>query len=358
MALSEFELSLDLIGFLREQLSKLSKIWWFVAFQSSYVSNISMKQSRNSNKKLDNIDERIIQALSRSPDLSNKSMARQLGVSEATIANRIQSMEAGKIMCVVPQRNMLSDGYTLICLAFVEVRGTKMTDIAAKLAAIEEVITVSMIFDRSDFFVTFRVKDTDHLNKLITQDFASLPEVKCIRTDTCLQIEKLISGLGDLSAGLSPFARPNNISKKDDKIISLLLQDGRMSNREIARRLDVSEGNVRMRTKKMREADLFRIGVVRDIDSVGKQASAIARILTVPSGVGRLTKQLKELEMVSFLSTMSGEYNVVAVLHGISQQEISLFCQENIRSRPKVLELDLIPIISNTNHRFDLTYFD
>ena len=68
----------------------------------------------------------------------------------------------------------------------------------------------------------------------------------------------------------------------DDGIMAILREDGRLSNREVARRLDVSEGTVRQRLKKLQDAGAIRIGVVTDANRVGLAVSAWVRVAVSP----------------------------------------------------------------------------
>ena len=58
----------------------------------------------------------------------------------------------------------------------------------------------------------------------------------------------------------------------DAAILDLLRQNGRMSNREIGRALDISEGTVRQRLKKLEDRKAMRLGVVIDIEAAGMAA--------------------------------------------------------------------------------------
>ncbi len=76
--------------------------------------------------------------------------------------------------------------------------------------------------------------------------------------------------------------------------MAILREDGRLSNREVARRLDVSEGTVRQRLKKLQDAGAIRIGVVTDANRVGFAVSAWVRVSVAPEHVDHALQTFTE----------------------------------------------------------------
>jgi DNA-binding Lrp family transcriptional regulator len=75
------------------------------------------------------------------------------------------------------------------------------------------------------------------------------------------------------------------IDATDTAILELLRQNGRMSNREVGRALDISEGTVRQRLRKMVEGGAMRLGVVTDIHTAGQAVGVTVRIKALPARI-------------------------------------------------------------------------
>ena len=72
------------------------------------------------------------------------------------------------------------------------------------------------------------------------------------------------------------------MDKLDYKIVSMLKQDGRLSNANVARVLKVSEGTVRRRLKRMTNENIIRIFAVPNPESIGLHSEALIGIQVDP----------------------------------------------------------------------------
>ena len=100
----------------------------------------------------------------------------------------------------------------------------------------------------------------------------------------------------------------------DERIIRLLRDDGRLSNREVARRLDISEGTVRQRLKKLEDAGAIRIGAVVDPLKLGISAFANVMIMVEPSRLQSALDAFSALPEVSYVASTTGQFNVLVLI--------------------------------------------
>jgi Lrp/AsnC family transcriptional regulator for asnA, asnC and gidA len=302
----------------------------------------------------DAVDLDIIARLREHPQMTNKAIAARAGIAESTVANRIRAMADDHVMRVVAQRDIFAGGYTLMCFTYVDTARRAVASIARDIAAIDEVTSVSQGIGSPELFVNVRAVDRSHLEHLIRNAIGGVRGVARLRTELALEIVKFISGFGDLSGGLDVNDRLDASAGTDDRIIALLGRDGRMSNREIARRIDVSEGNVRLRLRRMADAKVMRLGVVCDAASLGMGAVAMARIATTPSRTDAVLAELGGIESVAFLASTTGEYNVTAALQTGGLDELAALCDDRIMSVRGVIDLRVHPLVSTRKHRYDL----
>ncbi|MEQ9590778.1 MAG: Lrp/AsnC family transcriptional regulator [Parvibaculaceae bacterium] len=301
---------------------------------------------------LDDTDQKIITALQEDPQITNKAIAGLVGISEPTVAQRIQSLNDRKVMRIVAQRDLYSAGYNCMCFAWIAISGAPET-VADKISDLEETISVSRCAGSPQLLVNMRAADRYQLDRLVNEKLANIEGVERIKTSICLRILKFESGYGDLTAELPEYAY-SDLDGRDRDIIRLLLSDGRMSNREIARRLEISEGNVRQRTRKLYENNSLRLGVVCDPHGLGKSAISIIRIAIKPAAAQSVISVLSKADEVAFLGSMSGDYNFWALVQMESQLEITNFVDRTIQQVPGVIETDVRQLVEGYMHRYDL----
>lgn len=100
----------------------------------------------------------------------------------------------------------------------------------------------------------------------------------------------------------------------DRQIIDRLAQDARISNRAIARELDVTEGTIRTRLKRLLDEKIIRITAVANVDRLTKPLVALLWIDVEQSAdVREVAAALALLPQISYVATMLGRCDVMAV---------------------------------------------
>ena len=136
----------------------------------------------------------------------------------------------------------------------------------------------------------------------------------------------------------------------DDGIMAILREDGRLSNREVARRLDVSEGTVRQRLKKLQDAGAIRIGVVTDANRVGLAVSAWVRVAVSPEHTDSALRTFTGLDEALYVAAVAGRYNIMIVLGATNQLELMRAINTKIESSRGVTEVDVRIIAQTIKH--------
>lgn len=301
---------------------------------------------------IDDIDRSIIDHLRADSQVTNKSIASEIGVSESTVAHRIRSMSDNNVMRVVAQQDFYAGPYTMLCLVQIEVSGD-ISNVANALREIDSVTSVSRMMGPTQLLVNVRVRDRVHLSGVLMNDFGIIPGINRLKTSLCLQIHKLESDFGDLSI---PLPHLNKVEDEDRNlmILRLLTEDGRLSNREIARQLDISEGSVRQRLKKMVDAKEVRLGVVCNGAAMDRSVISIIRVATKPTDRNALIEQLSEHDEVPFVATTAGEYDVWFLMQSSTAREVANLTDELLVNSNGVKEFDVLPLVENYLHRYDL----
>ncbi len=115
----------------------------------------------------------------------------------------------------------------------------------------------------------------------------------------------------------------------DDKIITILKEDGRVSYTEIGKKTGLSEGAVRRRVKTLLESGAIKKFTIQV--EVEKGAKAIALLSIKPSiPTSEISGTLIKIKGVESTYEVTGEYDVAAILSASNIMEVNR-CIEDIR---------------------------
>jgi Lrp/AsnC family transcriptional regulator for asnA, asnC and gidA len=131
----------------------------------------------------------------------------------------------------------------------------------------------------------------------------------------------------------------------DEKIISILEQDARVSNREIARMLDVSEGLVRKRLRRLIETQELKLGTQVSATAMGLTCSAFLRLSVAPESVTAVAQQLAALDEIPFVGLAIGRFDVFAVTLTADRDALFRLLRERIDPLPGVSFVDVREIM-------------
>jgi Lrp/AsnC family transcriptional regulator for asnA, asnC and gidA len=144
------------------------------------------------------------------------------------------------------------------------------------------------------------------------------------------------------------------LDSTDTAILDALRDNARISNREVARALGLSEGLVRQRLKKMEDGKAMRLGLVADVASMGYPSGAVVRLRTAPSQARQIASQIAQLACCAFSGITLGRFDVLAYLIGPTRQEVSTIIERDIASLDGVLEINVCEPVGSAKQRFDL----
>lgn len=140
----------------------------------------------------------------------------------------------------------------------------------------------------------------------------------------------------------------------DERIIRLLTTDARISNREVARILEVSEGTVRNRLKRLESTGAARIAAIVHPAAVGLALSAFVRISTTPAAARAVAQAAAALEHVSFVALTTGRFNVVTLVVAKDRAELAEIVHNHMRKWQGVGAIETLEMIRATKHRLDV----
>ncbi|GHF45829.1 DNA-binding Lrp family transcriptional regulator [Amycolatopsis bartoniae] len=135
---------------------------------------------------MDALDAKLLLLLTDAPRLGVLECARRLGVARGTVQARLDRLtEQGVLGGFPPEVDMAAIGYGLTAFAVIEIAQGSRTEVAAGLAAIDQVCEAHATTGQGDLFVRMVARDHEDLQQVIDR-VVSLPGVR--RTNTSLAL--------------------------------------------------------------------------------------------------------------------------------------------------------------------------
>jgi len=139
-------------------------------------------------KPLDDVDRRIIDQLQEEGRRPFTQIARDLGVSEAGVRQRVASLTERGVIQIVAATSPIALG---MIQAFISVRlsGAGLEQASERIAAIPEVDYVAVCTGPTDLLVGAVCRDNQHLLEVVTIGIRQVPGV--VETDTAVVLSEL-----------------------------------------------------------------------------------------------------------------------------------------------------------------------
>jgi DNA-binding Lrp family transcriptional regulator len=141
----------------------------------------------------------------------------------------------------------------------------------------------------------------------------------------------------------------------DIKILALLGDDGRMSTRQIGRRLHIAETTVRNRVKRLQEIGALNYVTLIHSRVSRKLAGAYVGIHAEPSKVRAIAVKIANLEECSFSGMALGKYNIFAYFLTADRQSLYRLMRESVETIPGVLSISVREILAVAKHPYQIT---
>jgi Lrp/AsnC family transcriptional regulator, regulator for asnA, asnC and gidA len=132
----------------------------------------------------------------------------------------------------------------------------------------------------------------------------------------------------------------SNLDELDHKLIHMLAEDARVSNRRIAAELGVTEGTVRGRIKRLQQDRLIAFTAITGLEMAQKSRLAFIGIQVETSRVRAVAELISEMPDVNAVIISLGEFNVVAICLFEELEEIVDVASDRILSIPGVYQIE------------------
>jgi len=306
----------------------------------------------------DEQDLAIIGRLRANPACSNRELAQLLDVSESTVANRLSRMESFNAVRLVLQRDVRKLGISFIASFEISTSRRASTLVAADLAKVDRISNLGVVSGPRSIIGLAHARSLSELDTLIRGQIGAIKGVGVVEGNLVLEMIRFRPEWGVLDVGLSADQLFSGCWSENDpidrSIIEILIHDGRISNREVGRRLGVSEGLVRQRLRKLSDSGRTQMAVITNPIYFGGFEQAHIGVNGPVHHLETLTSRLRKLESVAFAARTLGRWGIVTLVVAESRQELHELIRQDLRLGQDGLSYDVLEIVHVVKNRYDL----
>ena len=126
------------------------------------------------------------------------------------------------------------------------------------------------------------------------------------------------------------------LDKKDREIISFLQYDGRIPYTKIAEELDITEGSVRRRVKRLVDAGQLQIVGIVEPKEMGWNEAGMIGINVQTNLISDIADEIAQLPEVAYLFQAAGEFDLFAEVYCKDREHFVNFLNEKLQKIPGV----------------------
>jgi Lrp/AsnC family transcriptional regulator for asnA, asnC and gidA len=130
------------------------------------------------------------------------------------------------------------------------------------------------------------------------------------------------------------------LDELDHKIIEQLARDARVSNRQIAAELDVTEGTIRGRIKRLEEENCIRFTAVTNVSFAGAPKVVLIGVHAEHSELRALSKKIAAMPEIRCVIITLGRYDLLAIGLFAELEEVVAVANNRILALPGVRHVE------------------
>lgn len=304
----------------------------------------------------DDLDRRLLALLVKDVRATNRQLARETGVSEWAVADRLQRLRDERLLATTLVVDWQLAGFHACAFALIRLQGDHAASVVKALRGHAKVQSISRVLGTADLIVNMLAEDL-HALRAFADELGDIPGVATLDFLPIVEYHRYVFDRMPLplpkwepralkSASLS-------LDDTDYRLLESLIADAHQSNREIARRLGVSENLIRTRLRRYENSALVRVIAMFDPFALGEAVSAYFALRVPGKARQRVVRDLAGRTEIAALATCIGEYDVAGVVLGDSLGAVTRFLDQ-LRGRSGVERLSHFPIASSPVHRYHL----
>jgi len=305
---------------------------------------------------LDEADHRIIELLTEDGRASNRLLAAEVDLTEATVATRLRRLVDQRVLGVTAIFDWEAAGYRWDLWLAVVIEGRPPREVAKEVAALPQVHSVSLVLGAFDLIVHVVAPDKPDVVAFLTETISAVPGVRDVTADVTLAWVKYTMNWAALPAPPVRLDFPDPVVELDEldhAIISALAIDGRQSNREIGRQLGVSDGTIRARLRRMEDAGMLRITAQVDPYRVGTVGAwAFLGVETQGADIKATADKLAAIPEISFVAITAGRHDLFVHAATSTRTRLVELIVDELRELPGIRSTETWEVVSSVIHDY------
>lgn len=129
-------------------------------------------------RNFDNIDLKIMAHLGENSRLSNREIARRIGITEGTVRKRLDRLIKDGVLHTTALVNIEKFPDLYIAFVGVKIDGRRLTDCAAQIEQLPSVFTTMIVTGRYDLFAVVLAHSHKTLVDFVTDQLSNVPGIK------------------------------------------------------------------------------------------------------------------------------------------------------------------------------------
>ncbi len=147
--------------------------------------------------------------------------------------------------------------------------------------------------------------------------------------------------------------RSRKMDDIDMQIIHILRRNGRTPTVEVARQLNVSEGTIRKRLRRLEKENIIQIVATSSINLLGFRQEMKVLLKTEPQKTREVIDKLKALSRVRYIAIVGGSFNVDMVVAFESDQAAARFLVDDLAQIEGISEVNAMPMLRVVKRSYD-----
>ena len=139
---------------------------------------------------IDQTDCKIIELLQTDGRMPNTMIAKQLGVSEATVRSRLNRLIKEEYIQIVAVSNPLKLGFEIVGILKINVDVKKIEHVSKELSKIKQIWYIVQATGGSDIYAEFNANSIEELNHVLSQKIHKIDGISTTETSLILNYVK------------------------------------------------------------------------------------------------------------------------------------------------------------------------
>ncbi|MGY5118249.1 Lrp/AsnC family transcriptional regulator [Streptomyces sp. 900105755] len=305
---------------------------------------------------LDETDSRIAAAMLASPRASWRTVGRVLGVSERTVVRRAAPLYHDGTLRATAVRNPVCFPDLIPLALRIRCKPNRISAIAATLARRPDTIWVDVLGGGDEICTILFLDGPDDRNNLLLRDLPATAAVQSWTSHALLRVfpagfdwsggllsqEELASLRPDLPEGAP---RPA-LTPADHQLVAGLVEDGRASYTDLARRAGISALTARRRLEALTGGLVVRLATEVDLARLGIRTEALLWMTVAPGRLEETGRRLSRHPQVRFASATTGSANLVVAVAAADLDALYVFLSETVGALEHVSAMEVTPILT------------